>query len=156
MTVFPSVCLCVCLCLLRYLLFGLYLHKVGYGIFDADEAQWLIPFLQKQSDTGKTIGNILKALRPVSQGGDKQYTEHAVKSFSGDPSGAGFRKGDCYTHTNTHTMLYVHTGTFRFRVDAGFIGFLSGRVPSQHVAVSSGHADADEHPIQNLAYYIGD
>lgn len=53
-------------------------------------------------------------------------------------------------------MPYLHTDTFRFCLDAGFIGFLSGKVPSQHVAVSSGHADADEHPIQNLTYYAGD
>ena len=109
MTVSPCVCLYLCLCFLRYLLFGLYLHKVGYGIFDADEAQWLIPFLQKRSDAGKTIGNILKALRPAGQGGDKQYKEHAVKSFCGDPSGAGFRKGDTYTHTNTITPTHTHS-----------------------------------------------
>jgi hypothetical protein len=107
---------------------------VGYGIFDADAAQWLIPFLQKRSDAGNTIGNILKAL------------------------------SDTYTHTYTITrhppnltMPYLHTGTFRFCVHAGFIGFLCGKVPSQqHVAVSSDNADADEHPIQNLTYYAGD
>jgi len=50
--------------LLRYLLFGLYLYKTGYGVYDEDESQWFIPHLKTMSDPAKAIGGILKTLRP--------------------------------------------------------------------------------------------
>ena len=67
------VCVCARVILLRYLLFGLYLNKAGYGLHDDDEAQWFIPHLQTMCDPAKAIGGMLKALRPLSDGGQKQY-----------------------------------------------------------------------------------
>jgi hypothetical protein len=87
------VCVRARVILLRYLLFGLYLNKAGYGLHDDDEAQWFIPHLQTMSDPAKAIGGMLKALRPLSDGGQKQYQAHPVHSLPDEPSAAGFRQG---------------------------------------------------------------
>jgi hypothetical protein len=79
--------------LLRYLLFGLYLYKTGYGVYDEDESQWFIPHLKTMSDPVKAIGGMLKTLRPLSDGGQNQYQSHPVHSLSDEPSAAGFRQG---------------------------------------------------------------
>ena len=84
---------CVCVLSVRYLLFGLYLNKVGYGVYDEDDSQWCFPHLQTMSDPGKAIGAMLKALRPQSDGGQKQYQSHPVRSLPDEPSAAGFRQG---------------------------------------------------------------
>jgi hypothetical protein len=49
--------------------------------------------LQTMSDPAKAIGGMLKALRPLSDGGQKQYQAHPVHSLPDEPSAAGFRQG---------------------------------------------------------------
>ena len=99
------VCVCARVILLRYLLFGLYLYKTGYGVYDEDEAQWFIPHLQTMSDPAKAIGGMLKALRPLSDGGQKQYQSHPVHSLPDEPSAAGFRQGSPTTLSLSFSLV---------------------------------------------------
>ena len=113
--VLQPVCVLLCVCLvsvcarailLRYLLFGLFLCKTGYGVYDEDEAQWFIPHLQTMSDPAKAIGGMLKALRPLSDGGQKQYQSHPVLSLPDEPSAAGFRQGSPTPLSLTLSLVY--------------------------------------------------
>ena len=100
------VCVCARVILLRYLLFGLYLHMTGYGVYDEDEAQWFIPHLQTMSDPAKAIGAMLKALRPLSEGGQRQYQSHPVRSLPDEPSAAGFRQGSPATVSLSLSLVH--------------------------------------------------
>ncbi len=117
------------------------------------------------SDPVKAIGGMLKTLRPLSDGGQNQYQSHPVHSLSDEPSAAGFRQGFPTTLSLSlsvflspslwHTHCFINTLHDWFSHCIGFWSSLSTKIPSQHLAVASGHWDT-ERPIHNLLHYSGE